>query len=125
MYILRSKKTGIDCGWSVNLWKTGGFEITDDGSGMDTPMKVIAGIEKETGLNLATSAVTPAPVVDPLAQPEPPGVLVPAPAAAAEPALDVGEPTPPETFVTDATAPATVPADVFAGAVNNDAENNT
>jgi hypothetical protein len=120
MYILRSKKTGIDCGWSQNLWKTGGFEITDDGSGLPTPMKVIAGIEKVTGLNLATTAPTPAPLPDPLDAPEPTGILTPAAEAA-----PLGEPEAPATFVTDALDPATVPTDVFSGAIDTNAEDNT
>lgn len=114
MYVLRSKKTGIDCGWAIISWKTGAFEIVDDGSGLPTPTKVIAGIEKATGINLTTSAPAPAPVIDPLAQPEPVGMLVPAG-------------TPPVTTVTDepppATVPPDVPTDVFTGAV--DAEDNT
>lgn len=125
MYILKSKKTGVECGWSINLWKTGAFEIVENGDGLPTPAKVYAGIEKATGLNLLTSPPRPAAVVpDPLAQPEPAGILTPAPVAPVTTVEDA-PPAAPVSAVTAAPAPDTLPADVFAGAVAVDAEDNS
>jgi hypothetical protein len=131
MYVLRSKKTGIDCGWSVPLWNTGAFEIVDDGSGIKTQPKVIAGIMDVTGLNLTTGPVTP--VQTELAEPQTAGIIQPAPIATPTP----NAVNPAATFVTDATeaapqpvtdasSPDTVPASLFpTEAVPLNAEDNS
>lgn len=108
MYVLRSKKTGIDCGWSDILWKTGGFELVDDESGADTPPKVKAAILEATGLEVGQGAVVPAATATP-------GVLT---------AVDP-EPNPPETTVTDVADPANVPSSMFAADDGDDAEDNS
>lgn len=114
MYQLRSKKTGIFCGWSLALWNTGGFELADDESGMDTPPKVLASIEEATGLKVGQGV--PQPTVQPGSVAEPVGVLTPAEPA---PAAAV------ETTVTDAADPANVPSSMFAADTSSDAEDNS
>ena len=116
MYVLRSKKTKIDCGWSINLWRTGGFEIVEDGSGIPTQTKVLAGIEQETGLNLMTGAPKPAAEAPGMGQPL--GIITPAPVSTPAPEVL-------NTSVTDAPVPANVPTSVFAEGVGGDAEDNS
>lgn len=109
MYVLESKKTGIHCGWSEVLWKTGGFELIDDGSGAPTPPKVVARIEAATGLNVMSGGVTPAS----------------APVAASSHIAPVEPPAAPETTVTDAADPANVDAALFVGDDGDDAEDDS
>jgi len=111
MHVLRSKKTGIDCGWSNDLWRTGAFELVDDNSGHPTPPKVIAGVEAATGLNLSKGTVAPAD--GPLDVPEPLGVVSAAPAESLS------------TFVTDVDEPAMVAANLFPLESGSDAEDNS
>lgn len=112
MYVLRSKKTGIYCGWSAVLWGTGGFEIVDDESGSPTPPKVLGAIHSVTGLNLTSSGPTEAAASS--APSSPTAVLQPD-----EP------PKAPQTFVTDPADPANVPQGLFAGDDDGGAEDDS